>query len=90
MVNNVVSIEKMKALWHSEVHDEQKWAVNMAKSDDLILSLCLLLMKLCVRMGMLGLLEEESSSCVAMGISWEFEKKNGGSWEFEKNGGASL
>ncbi|AED91237.1 Mitochondrial import receptor subunit TOM5 [Arabidopsis thaliana] len=29
MVNNVVSIEKMKALWHSEVHDEQKWAVNM-------------------------------------------------------------
>ncbi|VVB13664.1 unnamed protein product [Arabis nemorensis] len=29
MVNSVVSIEKLKALWHSEFHDEQKWATNM-------------------------------------------------------------
>ncbi|XP_019090607.1 PREDICTED: mitochondrial import receptor subunit TOM5 homolog [Camelina sativa] len=29
MANNVVSFDKLKAFWHSEVHDEQKWAVNM-------------------------------------------------------------
>ncbi|CAN8236986.1 unnamed protein product [Cochlearia groenlandica] len=29
MANSVVSMEKLKALWHSEVHDEQKWAANM-------------------------------------------------------------
>ncbi|EOA21885.1 hypothetical protein CARUB_v10002362mg, partial [Capsella rubella] len=29
MANNVISIDKLKAFWHSEVHDEQKWAVNM-------------------------------------------------------------
>ncbi|KFK25175.1 hypothetical protein AALP_AA8G076100 [Arabis alpina] len=29
MVNSVVSMENLKALWHSEVHDEQKWAANM-------------------------------------------------------------
>ncbi|ESQ40744.1 hypothetical protein EUTSA_v10015226mg [Eutrema salsugineum] len=29
MVSNAVSFDKLKALWHSEVHDEQKWAANM-------------------------------------------------------------
>ncbi|KAJ0266152.1 Mitochondrial import receptor subunit TOM5 [Hirschfeldia incana] len=25
-------MDQLKALWHSEVHNEQKWAANMVKS----------------------------------------------------------
>lgn len=32
MVKSVISMEQLKALWHSEVHNEQKWAANMVKS----------------------------------------------------------
>ncbi|CAN7069070.1 unnamed protein product [Brassica rapa subsp. trilocularis] len=26
MVRSVISMDQLKALWHSEVHNEQKWA----------------------------------------------------------------
>ncbi|CAH8364176.1 unnamed protein product [Eruca vesicaria subsp. sativa] len=29
MVKSVISMDQLKALWHSEVHNEQKWAANM-------------------------------------------------------------
>ncbi|XP_019058622.1 PREDICTED: mitochondrial import receptor subunit TOM5 homolog [Tarenaya hassleriana] len=29
MADTVVSIDKLKAFWHSQVHDEEKWALNM-------------------------------------------------------------
>ncbi|KAL0752120.1 hypothetical protein Bca101_034123 [Brassica carinata] len=29
MVKNVISMDQLKALWHSEVHNEQRWAANM-------------------------------------------------------------
>ncbi|KAL9337722.1 hypothetical protein Peur_069491 [Populus x canadensis] len=29
MADSSVSIDKLKALWHSQVHDEEKWALNM-------------------------------------------------------------
>ncbi|XP_019056657.1 PREDICTED: mitochondrial import receptor subunit TOM5 homolog [Tarenaya hassleriana] len=29
MAVTVVSIENLKAFWHSQVHDEEKWALNM-------------------------------------------------------------
>lgn len=32
MVKSVISMDQLKALWHSEVHNEQKWAANMVKS----------------------------------------------------------
>ncbi|KAK9203842.1 hypothetical protein WN943_014099 [Citrus x changshan-huyou] len=28
MADSVVSLEKVKAFWHSQVHDEEKWALN--------------------------------------------------------------
>ncbi|KAG5402929.1 hypothetical protein IGI04_009048 [Brassica rapa subsp. trilocularis] len=32
MAKSVISMDQLKALWHSEVHDERKWAANMVKS----------------------------------------------------------
>ncbi|XP_021901652.1 mitochondrial import receptor subunit TOM5 homolog [Carica papaya] len=29
MADKVISLEKLKAIWHSQVHDEEKWALNM-------------------------------------------------------------
>ncbi|EOY22084.1 hypothetical protein QUC31_007563 [Theobroma cacao] len=29
MADPVISIDKVKAFWHSQVHDEEKWALNM-------------------------------------------------------------
>uniref|UniRef100_A0A6N2LGY5 Uncharacterized protein n=1 Tax=Salix viminalis TaxID=40686 RepID=A0A6N2LGY5_SALVM len=29
MADSSVSIDKLKAFWHSQVHDEEKWALNM-------------------------------------------------------------
>ncbi|PSS07987.1 Mitochondrial import receptor subunit like [Actinidia chinensis var. chinensis] len=29
MADSVISMEKVKAFWHSQVHDEEKWALNM-------------------------------------------------------------
>ncbi|XP_047338958.1 mitochondrial import receptor subunit TOM5 homolog [Impatiens glandulifera] len=29
MAQTVISVEKIKSFWHSQVHDEEKWAVNM-------------------------------------------------------------
>ncbi|XP_018459205.1 mitochondrial import receptor subunit TOM5 homolog [Raphanus sativus] len=29
MVKSIISMDQVKALWHSEVHNEQKWAANM-------------------------------------------------------------
>ncbi|CAG7879009.1 unnamed protein product [Brassica rapa] len=29
MAKSVISMDQLKALWHSEVHDERKWAANM-------------------------------------------------------------
>ncbi|CAI0560369.1 unnamed protein product [Linum tenue] len=29
MANSVVSLDNLKAFWHSQVHDEQNWDVNM-------------------------------------------------------------
>ncbi|CAN1839905.1 Mitochondrial import receptor subunit TOM5 homolog [Linum perenne] len=28
MANSPVSLEKLKSIWHSQVHDEQNWEVN--------------------------------------------------------------
>ncbi|XP_052179517.1 mitochondrial import receptor subunit TOM5 homolog [Diospyros lotus] len=28
MADAVISMEKLKAFWHSQVHDEEKWALN--------------------------------------------------------------
>ncbi|TYJ25843.1 hypothetical protein E1A91_A07G076900v1 [Gossypium mustelinum] len=30
MANSMVSLDKLKAFWHSQVHDEENWARNMA------------------------------------------------------------
>lgn len=32
MVKSIISMDQVKALWHSEVHNEQKWAANMVNS----------------------------------------------------------
>lgn len=32
MADSSVSIDKLKAFWHSQVHDEEKWALNMVHS----------------------------------------------------------
>ncbi|KAJ6875233.1 mitochondrial import receptor subunit TOM5 [Populus alba x Populus x berolinensis] len=29
MADSSVSTDKLKAFWHSQVHDEEKWALNM-------------------------------------------------------------
>ncbi|CAF1696699.1 mitochondrial import receptor subunit TOM5 homolog [Brassica napus] len=29
MAKTVISMDQLKALWHSEVQDERKWAANM-------------------------------------------------------------
>ncbi|GKV41311.1 hypothetical protein SLEP1_g48860 [Rubroshorea leprosula] len=29
MANSTISLEKVKSFWHSMVHDEEKWAVNV-------------------------------------------------------------
>ncbi|KAI8543082.1 hypothetical protein RHMOL_Rhmol08G0190500 [Rhododendron molle] len=29
MADSMISMEKIKAFWHSQVHDEQQWAQNM-------------------------------------------------------------
>ncbi|OMO79686.1 hypothetical protein COLO4_24344 [Corchorus olitorius] len=29
MANSVLSLDKVKAFWNSQVHDEEKWAANM-------------------------------------------------------------
>ncbi|MBA0821326.1 hypothetical protein Goarm_018192, partial [Gossypium armourianum] len=29
MANSMVSLDKLKAFWHSQVHDEENWARNM-------------------------------------------------------------
>ncbi|XP_057952877.1 mitochondrial import receptor subunit TOM5 homolog [Malania oleifera] len=29
MADSVIPLEKLKAFWHSQVHDEEKWALNM-------------------------------------------------------------
>jgi hypothetical protein len=29
MADSSVSIDQLKAIWHSQVHDEEKWALNM-------------------------------------------------------------
>ncbi|KAK9267026.1 hypothetical protein L1049_025295 [Liquidambar formosana] len=29
MADTAISVEKLKAFWHSQVHDEEKWALNM-------------------------------------------------------------
>ena len=39
MVKSVISMDQLKALWHSEVHNEQKWAANMVKSLSFSLSM---------------------------------------------------
>lgn len=39
MAKAVISMDQLKALWHSEVHDERKWASNMVSL--LLSSLCL-------------------------------------------------
>ncbi|KAK9198762.1 hypothetical protein WN944_013948 [Citrus x changshan-huyou] len=31
MADSVVSLEKVKAFWHSQVHDEEKWALNAVR-----------------------------------------------------------
>ncbi|KAF3551531.1 hypothetical protein DY000_02000348 [Brassica cretica] len=32
MAKSVISMDQLKALWHSEFHDERKWAANMVKA----------------------------------------------------------
>ncbi|KAK4350355.1 hypothetical protein RND71_029668 [Anisodus tanguticus] len=29
MAASVISMDKIKAFWHSQVHDEEKWNLNM-------------------------------------------------------------
>ncbi|KAJ8752762.1 hypothetical protein K2173_007072 [Erythroxylum novogranatense] len=29
MADTTIALEKLKAFWHSQVHDEEKWALNM-------------------------------------------------------------
>lgn len=29
MADSVLSVEKIKEFWHSQFHDEEKWALNM-------------------------------------------------------------
>ncbi|GFZ07690.1 Mitochondrial import receptor subunit like [Actinidia chinensis var. chinensis] len=29
MADAVISMEKIKAFWHSQVHDDEKWALNV-------------------------------------------------------------
>uniref|UniRef100_A0A2P2JKG8 Mitochondrial import receptor subunit TOM5 homolog n=1 Tax=Rhizophora mucronata TaxID=61149 RepID=A0A2P2JKG8_RHIMU len=29
MADTLISLDSLKALWHSQVHDEDKWALNM-------------------------------------------------------------
>ncbi|KAJ4713209.1 Mitochondrial import receptor subunit TOM5 [Melia azedarach] len=29
MAESVISVEKLKSLWHSQLHDEEKWALNV-------------------------------------------------------------
>ncbi|PKI47732.1 mitochondrial import receptor subunit TOM5 homolog [Punica granatum] len=29
MADPVISLDKVKAIWHSQVHDENNWAFNM-------------------------------------------------------------
>ncbi|XP_058180747.1 mitochondrial import receptor subunit TOM5 homolog [Rhododendron vialii] len=29
MADSMISMDKIKAFWHSQVHDEQQWAQNM-------------------------------------------------------------
>ncbi|OAY47495.1 mitochondrial import receptor subunit TOM5 homolog [Manihot esculenta] len=29
MADSVVSLEKLKAFWNSQIYDEEKWALNM-------------------------------------------------------------
>lgn len=32
MADSMISMENIKAFWHSQVHDEQQWAQNMVTS----------------------------------------------------------
>ncbi|XP_044485237.1 mitochondrial import receptor subunit TOM5 homolog [Mangifera indica] len=29
MADSVISLDKLKAIWHSQIHDEEKWALNV-------------------------------------------------------------
>uniref|UniRef100_A0A3Q7GGH9 Uncharacterized protein n=1 Tax=Solanum lycopersicum TaxID=4081 RepID=A0A3Q7GGH9_SOLLC len=34
MADSVISVDKVKAFWHSQVHDEEKWNLNKATITD--------------------------------------------------------
>ncbi|KAJ0106430.1 mitochondrial import receptor subunit TOM5 homolog [Pistacia vera] len=29
MADSVISLDKLKTIWHSQIHDEEKWALNV-------------------------------------------------------------